>query len=53
MRCSPSRAEGEFDDDPFKAGLIQTNVSNEMAENVAFVRAAGAASRAMPAPTSS
>ena len=22
----------------FKAGLIQTNVSNEMAENVAFVR---------------
>ena len=23
---------------PFKAGLIQTNVSNEMAENVAFVR---------------
>ena len=27
----------------FKAGLIQTNVSNDMAENVAFVRAAGAA----------
>jgi len=30
---------------PFKAALIQTNVSNEMAENVAFVRAQAKAAR--------
>ncbi|MFI5032406.1 MAG: carbon-nitrogen hydrolase family protein, partial [Reyranellales bacterium] len=29
----------------FKAGLIQTNVSNVMAENVAFVRAQAKAAR--------
>ena len=29
----------------FKAGVIQTNVSNEMAENVAFVRAQAKAAR--------
>src|SRR5713226_605866 len=38
-RCSPNRAEGASPmATAFKAGLIQTNVSNEMAENVAFVR---------------
>ena len=33
---------------PFKAALIQTNVSNEMAENVAFVRAQAAIARREP-----
>src|SRR6185312_4596370 len=36
--CWRSRAEERPMSSAFKAGLIQTNVSNEMAENVAFVR---------------
>jgi hypothetical protein len=37
----------------FKAGLIQTNVSNELAENVAFVRGRGTARRDAGARSSS
>jgi glutaredoxin 3 len=49
---APAGLRSEPMSSAFKAGLIQTNVSNEMAENVAFVREQ-AGSPATPAPISS